>query len=271
MFGCLTYFFKGYRSCLEFSAGYIVEQSLSIDNLFVFLLLFNYFKVPQQYQDRVLKWGIVGAVILRGVMITVGVTAVQRFKWITLIFAIILLASAVKLLKDGDSDEDLSENFVMKITHRYLKASEEYDGDRFFTKERGVNVATPLFMCLICIELSDLVFAVDSIPAVLGVSTDPFIVYSSNIFAIMGLRSLYTLVAKAVSDLPYLRPAVALVLAYVGLKMIAEYFHYDIPIGYSLATVGGILMMGLLLSLIAKRFKKGIDIYSGEKHDRLTS
>mmetsp|Transcript_13639 Transcript_13639/g.31867 ORF Transcript_13639/g.31867 Transcript_13639/m.31867 type:complete len:325 (+) Transcript_13639:258-1232(+) len=253
IFGIGVAVFKGRQSGFEFFAGYLVEQSLSVDNLFVFLMLFNYFKVPLEYQGRVLNWGIIGAVLMRGVMIAVGVAAVQRFQSVILIFAAILLVSAVKLFFESEEPEDLNNNLVMKISKFCTGAVDQYDGERFFTKVDGKSVATPLLLCLVCIELSDFVFAVDSIPAVIGVSQDGLIVYSSNIFAIMGLRSLYTLVAKAVQDLPYLRPAVALVLAFIGVKMIFEFAHYHIPIGVSLGVVMALLSGGVVLSVVYKR------------------
>ena len=222
-FGVGVFLWRGSEAGMEYLAGYIVEQSLSVDNLFVFIMLFDYFKVPLPYQHRVLTWGIIGAVVMRGVMIYVGVAAIEQFEWIMLIFAGILLISAFKLLNGGeDDDEDLANNFVMRVTSMILPATTEYDGERFFIRERGQIFATPLFMCLVCIEFSDLIFAIDSIPAVIGISKDPLIVYFSNIFAIMGLRSLYTVLAKAVTDLPYLKPAVALVLGFVGGKMIGS-------------------------------------------------
>jgi TerC family integral membrane protein len=212
IFGVITYFWKGEPAAVEFLTGYLVEQSLSIDNLFVFIMLFEYFKVPLQYQSRVLTWGIIGAVIMRGFMIVVGVAAIERFKIITLIFAAILVISAYKLLKESNDndEEDLSKNFILKLSKYIIKSSPNYDGDRFFTRENGQTLATPLLMCLVCIEISDVVFAIDSIPAVLGVSHDPFVVYTSNIFAIMGLRSLYTVVSKAMKHMHYLKPAVGM-------------------------------------------------------------
>lgn len=267
LFGIGTYIFRGQEAGLQFFTGYIVEQSLSVDNLFVFLMLFNYFKVPLLHQDRVLTWGIIGAVVMRGIMIVIGIEAVERFQFVTLVFAAILLVSAYKLLQEDSDDEDLSNNAVLKISNYLIKSSSEYDGDRFFTNLNGQQVATPLLMCLICIELSDLVFAIDSIPAVLGISHDSFIVYTSNIFAILGLRSLYTILAKAVSDLPYLKPAVALVLGFVGGKMIGEYFNTKISIGFSLSVVVFLIAGGVVLSFISKRFKKGVDPFSGHKKD----
>lgn len=209
---------------------------------------------------------------MRGVMIVVGVAAVQKFKWITLLFSLILLYSAVKIIFSHEDDaKDLENNGVMRLSRMFLKSTNEYDGDNFFLKERGVRLATPLFMCLVCIELSDLVFAIDSIPAVLGVSDDPFIVYSSNIFAIMSLRSLYILVSKAVQDLPYLRLAVGAVLIFVSIKMIFEFFFWEISVGISLLVVTIILGFGFGGSIISIRMRKGVDMMSGLKSERLMS
>ena len=254
VFGLGVWWKMGQESGMAFLSGYLVEQSLSVDNLFVFLLLFNYFKVPVRHQNRVLSYGIYGAVLMRGVMIFIGVKAIERFQAVTLIFAAILLYSAIKLLRESDEDDDdLENNAVMKVARYFIKCSRDFDEERFFTVERGVTLATPLFLCLVCVELSDFVFAIDSIPAVIGVTHDPFIVYSSNIFAIMGLRSLYTIVAKALSELPYLKSSVALVLGFIGAKMIAEYFEYIISTGLSLGIVCLFLSGGVLFSLISVR------------------
>ena len=184
---------------------------------------------------------------------------IEKFQIITLIFAGVLLVSAYKLLTENDEDGDLSDNYVLKISNYIVKSTTEYDGNRFFTKEKGTSVATPLLMCLICIEISDLIFAIDSIPAVLGVSHDPIIVYTSNIFAIMGLRSLYTIVSKAVQDLKYLKPAVALVLGFVGGKMIGEYYHKSISTGLSLCVVMFLIVGGIVLSLVTKKMSATSD------------
>lgn len=186
-------------------------------------------------------------------MIFIGVAAIHQFRWVTLFFAAVLLFSAYKMWQDADGDEDLENNFVMKVSKYFIKSTNDFDEERFFTKSNGVQMATPLFLCLVCVELSDLVFAIDSIPAAIGVSHDPFIVYSSNIFAIMGLRSLYTLVAKAVSDLPYLKPAVALVLGFVGLKMVGEYWDFVVPTSVSLAVVVLLLVGGVAMSLLGRK------------------
>lgn len=249
-FGLGTMVVKGRQSGLEFFAGYLVEQSLSVDNLFVFIMLFDYFKVPTEYQARVLNWGIIGAISMRAVMIVVGVAAIQRFRTVILVFAGILLVSSVKLLTEKeDEDGDLSDNLILKVSKSFVRSTDQYDGENFFTRIDGKKLATPLLLCLICIEVSDFVFAVDSIPAVLGVSKDSFIVYTSNVFAILALRSLYTLVSHAITDLPYLKPSVALVLGFVGLKMCLEYFHYEIGIGISLTVVATLLGAGIAASV----------------------
>lgn len=252
LFGVALMATRGLSTGCEFFAGYLVEQSLSIDNLFVFIMLFDYFQVPLELQSRVLSWGIAGAIALRGLMIGVGVAAIQKFKSVILVFAGILLASSYKLLTETEGEgKDMDDNIIMRFTTSlFPNTSSDFDGDKFFvTNDMGKRMATPLFLCLVCVELSDFVFAVDSIPAVLGVSKDPLVVYASNIFAILALRSLYTLVAKAVTELHYLKPAVATVLGFVGIKMIAEYFHVEIGTGTSLGVVCSILGSGILASL----------------------
>lgn len=259
LFGIGLGVLKSRQASLEFFAGYLVEQSLSIDNLFVFILLFEYFKVPHELQEKALRWGIIGAVVMRGIMISVGVAAVARFRSVTLLFAGILLASSVKLLTEGDDEGEMSgDNLIVKVARKCCDAVDYFDGDNFFTKPIGSKklVATPLFLCVVCIELSDFVFAVDSIPAVLAVSKDPFVVYASNIFAIAALRSLYAVLAVALGQLPYLRPAVAVILGFVGVKMGAEFFHVHIATTVSLAIIVATLAAGVLLSLAEKKHQQ---------------
>ena len=264
-FGLALNYAKSTTAALEFASGYLVEQSLSVDNLFVFIMLFDYFRVPREFQGRVLNWGILGAIAMRGVMIIAGVAAVQKFKWMTLLFAGILFLSAIKLLLEGDDDDEdeINDRLVMRIARRVVGATAEYDGDRFFTVTykdgKSIKAATPLLLCLVCVELSDVVFAVDSIPAVLGISTDPLVVYSSNIFAIIGLRALYTLVARAVDSLTYLKHAVCAVLVFIALKMIGEYFEYHLSTGFSLCVVGSLLALGVLVSCVVRPRKKRKD------------
>ena len=252
--GAVIYAVAGAEKGLEYFAGYIVEQSLSVDNLFVFVLLFDYFNVPKAYQGRVLKWGIAGAVVFRGIFVALGAATLARFQGVLLGFAGILLFSAYKLLTEGDDDddEDLAANPIVRFASDTLDATDEYDGDRFFTRVDGVRRATPLLLVLACIELSDLVFAVDSVPAVFGVTQDPVIVYVSNLAAITGLRALYSILAQAIQDLPLLKPSVALVLAFVGGKLTAEFFGADVPTPIALAVIVTILGGGVGASLALK-------------------
>jgi len=238
----------------EYFAGYLLEQSLSVDNLFVFVLVFEYFKVPLSSQKTVLDYGIYGAVVMRAVMILAGYEALTNFKPILLVFAGILIYSSYKLIAGGDDEEeeDMSDNAIVKAVSSVLPVSENYDGQNFYTLVDGVKTATPLLLCLIVIELSDVVFAVDSIPAVFGVTQDPFIVYSSNIFAILSLRSLYAFVATLVAELEYLQTAVAAVLGFVGCKMVVEFAGVEVSTEASLAVVVGMLGAGVALSLAKK-------------------
>eukprot|EP00545_Synedropsis_sp_CCMP1620_P009517 CAMPEP_0119007254 /NCGR_PEP_ID=MMETSP1176-20130426/2890_1 /TAXON_ID=265551 /ORGANISM="Synedropsis recta cf, Strain CCMP1620" /LENGTH=377 /DNA_ID=CAMNT_0006959369 /DNA_START=254 /DNA_END=1387 /DNA_ORIENTATION=- len=239
----------------EFFAGYLVEQSLSVDNLFVFLLLFDFFRIPLQNQDKILNWGIYGAIVMRAGMIGLGAVALENFRPILLCFAAILVYSSGKILLEGDDDEeeDMSENAIVKFSKKLFDSTDQFDGDNFFTIADGVKKATPLFLCMIAIEISDVVFAVDSVPAVFGVTENPLIVFSSNMFAIMGLRSLYTILSKAATDLKYLEPSVAVVLGFIGSKMIAEYFGYHVPTEVALLVVASFLGTGIGVSVWEKQ------------------
>lgn len=250
----------GMDSSAEFFAGYLVEQSLSVDNLFVFLLLFDYFKVPLKSQDRVLTYGIYGAVVMRAIMISLGAVALERYHAILLVFAGILVYSSGKVLFDlvseeEEEEEDMSENAIVKFSTSLFNATDKFDGKNFFTMEEGVRKATPLFLCLVAVEISDVVFAIDSIPAVFGVTENPLIVFSSNMFAILGLRSVYTILSKAARDLEYLEPAVAIVLGFIGSKMVAEYFGTIISTEFSLGVVLTCLSVGVGLSVWKKNEK----------------
>jgi len=243
---------KGWMGCLNFFTGFLVEKSLSVDNLFVFLMLFDYFKVPERYTQRVLKWGILSALVLRGFMIAAGVAIVQRFRPVLLLFALILAFSAVKMFSP-EEETDLADNRVMRIARRLVDATDEYDGERFFTTVGGVRKATPLLVVLVCIETSDVIFAVDSIPAVVGITQDPLVVYSSNVFALLALRSLYLLLSKSVQSLHYLRHAVALILLFVGAKTTAEFFDFEVSSFVSLSVIILLLAAGTLASWIRNR------------------
>ncbi|PSC74363.1 thylakoid membrane chloroplastic [Micractinium conductrix] len=253
LFGVGVWAVLGEEKGAEYFAGYLLEQSLSVDNLFVFILVFNYFKTPVSYQNKVLTYGIATAAVLRLVLIVAGVDIVERFEPVLLLFAGILLLSSAKLLFAGgeeDEEDDLSDNKIVQFVKSLMSFSDTYDGDKFFTMQNGVRVATPLLLVLLVVELSDVVFAVDSIPAVFGVTLDPFIVYSSNLFAILSLRGLYGFVATFMKELRYLDKSVALVLGFVGAKIISDFAGYHVPTDVSLGVVTSILGVGVGASLL---------------------
>lgn len=271
IFGLGVLYTSGYDTSEQFFAGYLVEQSLSIDNLFVFLLLFDYFQVPIENQNKVLSYGIYGAVVMRAIMIGLGALALENFREILLVFAGILVYSSVSVLaevifsseEDGeDKKEDMDQNAIVNFSKNLLDTTDKFDGDKFFSIQDGVKKATPLFLCLVAVEISDVVFAVDSIPAVFGITTDPVIVFTSNMFAILGLRSLYTILSKAAQDLEYLEPAVAVVLGFIGSKMIAQYCGYCVSTPVSLAVVATCLSAGVGLSVWTQRDQEAADMES---------
>ncbi|XP_010419795.1 PREDICTED: thylakoid membrane protein TERC, chloroplastic [Camelina sativa] len=243
---------EGVGKASEFFAGYLLEQSLSVDNLFVFVLVFKYFKVPLMYQNRVLTYGVAGAVVFRFALIILGTATLQKFEAVNLLLAAVLLYSSFKLFASEEDDTDLSDNFIVKTCQRFIPVTSSYDGNRFFTKQDGILKATPLLLTVAVIELSDIAFAVDSIPAVFGVTRDPFIVLTSNLFAILGLRSLYTLISEGMEDLEYLQPSIAVVLGFIGFKMILEFFGFHVSTEASLGVVALSLSTGVLLSLTNK-------------------
>ncbi len=213
-----------------FLTGYLIELSLSVDNLFVFLLIFSYFKVPKAFQHRVLFWGIMGALVMRMIMIFAGAELVERFHWIIYIFGFFLLYTGLKMFKDTDEDFDPTESAIVKLTTRYIRISKEYDGSKFFTMKDGVRTGTLLLLVLIVVEFTDLIFAVDSIPAIFGITTDRFIIYTSNIFAILGLRTFFFVLADVADRFHYLKTGLAFILTFIGVKMllplIAEAYIY---------------------------------------------
>ncbi|XP_022861700.1 thylakoid membrane protein TERC, chloroplastic isoform X1 [Olea europaea var. sylvestris] len=252
-FGVGLGFKYGVGKASEFFAGYLLEQSLSVDNLFVFVLIFKYFKVPLPYQNRVLSYGIAGAIIFRLTLIFLGSVTLQRFEAVNLLLAAILLYSSFKLFAEEDEDADLSDNFIVKTCQKFIPVTSNYDGDRFITVQNDVWKATPLLLTVAVIELSDIAFAVDSIPAVFGVTRDPFIVFTSNLFAILGLRSYYTLISESMADLEYLQPAIGGILGFIGCKMILDFFGFHVSTEVSLGFVATSLSAGVLLSLIIKK------------------
>jgi tellurite resistance protein TerC len=240
----------GGRAALEFVTGYLIEYALSVDNLFVFLLIFTYFAVPAEHQRRVLFWGILGAVLLRGVFILAGTALITRFAWTIYLFGAFLVWTGIKLLFAGDDVIEIETNPAVRIAQRFLPVTPTYQGDRFLVRIDGRRFATPLLLVLVVIDLVDVVFAVDSIPAVFGVTHDPFIVFTSNMFAILGLRALYFLIADFMGRFHYLKYGLGLVLAFVGAKMvITPWLH--VPIGVSLGVVAGLLTLSVLASWLA--------------------
>ncbi len=243
----------GQESAVTFLTAWVVEQSLSIDNLFVFLLIFASFKTPSHLQHRVLFWGIIGALALRAVCIGVGVVALQRFGWLSYVFGAILIWGGIKTgLKRDDADEDLMESRMVRFARKLFPITPRYDGDRFFTRENGKLYGTPLFLTLLVVEASDLVFAVDSIPAVLAITTDPFIVYTSNVFAILGLRSIFFALAHMMQYFHYLKYALAAILIFVGVKIAAQH-HYHVPVTVTLCVIGGLLVAAVIASLLRRK------------------
>ena len=245
--------YLGKEKALEFLTGYIIEESLSVDNLFVFIMIFSYFQVPRMHQPRVLKWGIIGALVMRGVFIILGIELIERFHWMVYLFGAILIYTGFKMAFGGDEKVEPEKNPLVRLVRRFMPITKRMVGDRFFIRRRGIWAATPLFLTLIVVESSDVIFAVDSIPAVLAVTRDPFIVYSSNVFAIMGLRSLYYLLAHVMEMFAYLKLGVSFILAFVGAKMLLADV-VEIPLIFSLGMIIGTLTISILVSvLLAKK------------------
>jgi tellurite resistance protein TerC len=255
IFGLGIYRFMGRQAALEFAAGYLVEEALSVDNLFVFILIFSYFRVPASLQHRVLFWGIFGALVMRGVMIAAGAILLDRFHWIIYIFGAFLVFTGIRMATHDESDIEPESNPMLRLVRRLVPVTKRYHGQHFFVREPsgpgGMErlVATPLFIVLVLVETTDLVFAVDSIPAVFGVTRDPFIVYTSNVFAILGLRSLYFLLAGIIEKFHYLRLGLAVVLVFVGGKMLASTVLH-VPITISLGVIAGVLLVSVIASLM---------------------
>ncbi len=251
VFNAVVYIIKGREPALEFFAGYIIEYSLSVDNLFVFIMIFTFFRVTPEAQPRVLKWGILGALVMRGVFIALGAAILETFSWAIYVFGVFLVFTGVKMLLHREEDElHPDQNPLVRLARKFLPMARDYDGSKFTTRIDGRRLFTPLFVVLLVIESTDVVFAVDSIPAIFGITADPFIVYSSNVFAIMGLRALYFLLAGALGLFRYLKIGVAVVLVFVGCKMtMAHYVHLSIEI--SLGVVFLLLSGSIAASVVA--------------------
>ena len=248
-FNGLIYFKFGEIKALEFFTGYVIEKALSVDNIFVFVLIFTYFQIPSIYQHKVLFWGIIGALIMRVIFIFAGVALLEKFHWTIYVFGGILIFTGIKMLLEKDKKIEPDKNPLIKFFKKIMPTTNELHGDKFFIKQNNKNYATPLFIVLIMIEITDLIFAVDSIPAILAVTQDHFIVYTSNVFAILGLRSLYFALAHIIDRFKYLAVGLAIILVFVGLKMVSIDF-YKIPIHFSLLIIISILIISVLFSLI---------------------
>ncbi len=255
-FNLLVWKIKGSQAALDFFTGYLIEYSLSVDNIFVFVLIFTYFQVPRKHQHRVLVWGILGALIMRGLMIWLGVALVDRFHWILYIFGAFLLITGLRMLVSKGEEIDLESNFVLRLCRRWMRVTPEYHGQKFAVKIGGNWMLTPLALVLIVIESMDLVFAVDSIPAVFAITKDEFIIYTSNVCAILGLRSLYFVLAHIIDRFIYLKTGLALVLGFVGVKMIISDL-YHISNWASLAFIITTLAITITLSMRATRGQNG--------------
>jgi len=247
-FNIWIYFYLGPTKALEFFTGYVIEESLSVDNLFVFIMIFSYFKIGKAHQPKILKWGIIGALLMRGIFIFAGIGLLERFHWMVYIFGGLLVFTGIKMAFGGEDQIAPEKNLLVRLVGRLFPVSADARCNHFFIREKGRVSVTPLFLTLLVVESSDVIFAMDSIPAILAVTRDPFIVYTSNIFAIMGLRSLYYLLANVMDMFVYLKIGISFILAFVGVKMlIAD--HYPIPINISLMVIVSVLAIAVITSL----------------------
>ena len=253
MFAYLVFHYQGSQRGLEFLTGYIIELSLSVDNLFVFILIFSFFKVPAKYQHRVLFWGVLGALGMRLTMIFIGAALLNRFHWIIFIFGGFLVYTGLKMFKQEDSDLRPDENPVVRLVSRNFPITDSYEGKKFFTKINGKRTGTLLLLVLVVVEVTDLVFAVDSIPAIFAITRDTFIVYTSNVFAILGLRSMYFLLAGVIEKFQYLRTGLAIVLTFIGVKMLVAAFEIHVATWLSLVVVATVLLGSVAASLMFPR------------------
>jgi len=253
LFSGFIVFEFGKTQALEFLTGYVIEYSLSVDNIFVFILIFTYFGVQARYQHKILFWGIIGALVMRGIFIFAGVALIHRFHWIVLIFGGFLVFTGIRMMLQKSAEVDPGKNPVLKFFRKFIRVTDEPNGGKLFMRINHRIYATPLFLVLLVIESSDLIFAVDSIPAILAISRDTFIVYTSNIFAILGLRSLYFAVAGIMGYFRFLKVGLSVILTFVGLKMLASFFQFEIPIILSLSIIISILLISILASVFIKK------------------
>ncbi|NQW16973.1 MAG: TerC family protein [Chloroflexi bacterium] len=249
VFNAMLYVWQGSEVGLEFTTGYLIEKSLSVDNLFVFLLLFTFFKVPAAQQYRVLFWGVIGALVMRGVLIATGAALLSNFHWVIFIFGGFLVVSGIRMAFHNESSMDPNRNVAIRVFRRFVPTTDEYDGGKFIARVNGKLFATPLLVVLVAVEATDLIFAIDSIPAIFAVTDDTFIVYTSNVLAILGLRALYFALAGVISKFHYLKLGLSLVLVFVGAKMLASDV-YSFPNFASLGVVAGILTLAVIASFL---------------------
>lgn len=249
VFNVGVYFWRGSEDALKFLTGYLIEKSLSVDNIFVFLLIFSYFRVSAQYQHKILFWGILGALIMRAILIFAGVALIERFHWIIYVFGAFLIFTGIKLAFEKDKEIEPEKNPALVFVRRFIPVTEKFEEDKFFVRRAGQLFATPMFLVLVVVETTDVIFALDSIPAILAITTDPFLVYTSNVFAILGLRALYFALAGLLQLFHYLHYGLSAILIFVGVKMlISDIYH--LPVAGALGVVGGILVLSVVASLI---------------------
>jgi tellurite resistance protein TerC len=253
LFNLGIYFWRGPDPALEFLTGYVIEKALSVDNIFVFLLIFSYFDVPLLYQHKVLFYGILGALIMRAVFILMGITLIQKVHWVIYVFGGFLILTGIKIALEKEKEIRPERNPVLRIFRRFMPVSDRYENDKFFTRKEGRFLATPLFIVLLVVETTDIVFAVDSIPAILAITLDPFIVYTSNVFAILGLRALYFALAGMMRLFQYLHYGLSAILVFVGVKMLVASV-WKIPVGIALGVVASILLISVGASIIRQKW-----------------
>jgi tellurite resistance protein TerC len=271
VFAVFVFWYQGKDLGLKFLTGYVIELSLSVDNLFVFLLIFSFFKVPAKVQHRVLFWGVMGALFMRLTMIFIGAALINRFHWILYVFGVFLVYTGIKMFRQEDTDIQPEQNPVVHLVTRYVPITRHYEGSNFFTRVNGKLTGTLLLLVLIVVEVTDLVFAVDSIPAIFAITTNTFIVYTSNVFAILGLRSMYFLLAGVVEKFQYLRMGLAIVLTFIGVKMLIEAIHIVIPVWISLIFVAVVLLSSVAASILwPKDAELDIDVEMPEDFDSLS-
>lgn len=251
-FNAGIFIFMGKKEALEFLGGYIIEQSLSLDNLFLFLMIFSSFGIEPKYQRRVLNYGIAGAIILRLIFVVLGVAIVDRFHWVLYIFGVVLIFSGIKMMVKQEEEQNFKENRLFKMLSKIIPVQDNLEGEKFFVRKNKVLYATPLFAILVLVEGSDVIFAIDSIPAIFSITVDPFIVYSSNIFAILGLRNLYFILQKLHQAFKFVKYGVALILTFTGVKLSLLMFHIEISIVVSLSVIFSLLLLSIVASVLWK-------------------